>query len=168
MEKRRETSFLKIFGILALYSNILGIDIPLSFLVMESWASWVGYRTEHIHVMQMIRKESRNCFQEFRTLGNSLDLIPNSYCSVLSSRKGSGSSHYACDVFSGVGEFFSISNPWLCSCLFPWLKLRHKHSNEGMSAIPVTCSMIWFPYVHERWCTCSVNTAGQSHTLKSV
>lgn len=109
MEERRETSFLKIYGILALYSNILGIDIPLSILVMESWASWVGYRTEHIHVMQMIRKESRNCFQEFRTLGNSLDLIPNSYCSVSSSRKGSGSSHYHmwC-VLRGGGVFQQI------------------------------------------------------------
>jgi len=151
------------------------MDIPLSILVMESWASWVGYRTEHIHVMRMIRKESRNCFQELRTMGNSLNLILNSYCSVSSSLEGGGNStiHVTCCkrcVCVCVGGTFNISNPWLCCwlSLWQWLKLRHKHSNEGMSAIPVTCSMIWLPYVHDCRCTCSVNTACQSHTLKSV
>lgn len=61
-EKKINIIISKIFRILALYSNILGIDIPLSILAMESWASWVGYRTEHIQRDANDKKRKQKVF----------------------------------------------------------------------------------------------------------
>lgn len=54
MRKRREmylsqnkTKQTKTHAILALCSNMLGVDNPLSILLKGTWPSWASYRTEH-------------------------------------------------------------------------------------------------------------------------